>query len=190
MNLFIILGVFPRRLYLQKVLTFEGELAVHNHENALARFYLQQEKSSPPSFHPQENLVVERITFKSVGLWKQLAGNHTTELAHLTLYKRKNKHQEPPACIEYTCGIERNHFAWEPAKWFVTSMWRFIRPSLTRRLSILSKKYEAFFYEWNGLLWDFGRTRVMNNMWWKMNAIQSCLVCRIWWFLLENEADL
>ena len=96
------MGAFPLRLYIRKVLTFEGKLAV-NRGNALARFQLRKEKFS--EFSPTKNLVVERITFESVGSRKQLVGkqlaeNHTTELTHLTLHKRKNKHREPPACIE------------------------------------------------------------------------------------------
>ena len=58
---------------------------------------------------------------------------------------------------------------------------------LNRRLS---EKHEGTFYEWNGLLQDFGRQRVMNDTWSQMKAIHSRLDCGIWWFRLENIADL
>ena len=61
---------------------------------------------------------------------------------------------------------------------------------LNRRLSTSSEKHESIFYEWNGLLRDFGRPRVMNDTWSKMEAIQSRLDCGIWWFRLENITDL
>ena len=42
----------------------------------------------------------------------------------------------------------------------------------------------------NGMLWDFGRNRVMNNTGSKLEAMDSRSVCWIWWFRLENIADL
>ena len=61
---------------------------------------------------------------------------------------------------------------------------------LNRRLSTSSEKHEGIFYEWNGLLRDFGTPRVMNDTWSKMEAIQSRSDCGIWWFRLENITDL
>ena len=102
--------------------------------------------------------------------------------------------QRSTSCIGNTLRIERNDFEWKPAKriglkgatHYDVKMMIHVTWSFNQRLLTSSEKHKGIFYEWNGLLLDIGRTRVMNDTWSKMETIHSHLVCRIWWFHLEN----
>ena len=122
----------------------------------------------------------------------------TNKLAPLTLYKYKKRnlgrHRGALVALEMHCesrGMIFNDNQPRDLAWRAPLIRRQSDDVLLNRLLSTSlEKHEGIFYEWNGLLRDFGRPQVMNDTWSKMEAIQSRLDCGIWWFRLENIADL